>query len=131
MAMKILLVDDNAVVRRALRFSIESQTDWEILGEAENGEVAVQLVQQSSPDVIILDLSMPVMNGLDAARQIRALAPRAYILLFTLHANPQLVEDARKVGIDEVLSKSSGLGATVLGAVRSFLPSSNVSIRAS
>jgi DNA-binding NarL/FixJ family response regulator len=131
MAIKILLVDDNAVVRRALRFSIESQTDWEISGEAENGKVAVELVQQSSPDVIILDLSMPVMNGLDAARKIRALAPSAGILLFTLHACPQLVEDARKVGIDEVLSKSGGLGATVLGAVRSLLPGSNVSRAAS
>ncbi len=130
MAIKILLVDDNAVVRRALRFSIETQTDWEIAGEAENGKVAVELVQRSSPDVIILDLSMPVMNGLDAARKIRSLAPHSSILLFTLHANPQLVEDARKIGIDEVLSKSSGLGATVLVAVRSLLPRSNVSIRA-
>lgn len=127
MAIKIILVDDNAVVRRALRYSIESQTDWEVAGEAENGKVAVELVQQSSPDVIVLDLSMPVMNGLDAARHIRALAPRSRILLFTLHACPQLVEDARKVGIDEVLSKSSGLGATVLGAVRSLLPGSSLS----
>jgi YesN/AraC family two-component response regulator len=70
MAVKILLVDDNAVVRRALRCSIESQTDWEVAGEAENGKVAIELVQRSSPDVIILDLSMPVMNGLDAARHI-------------------------------------------------------------
>jgi DNA-binding NarL/FixJ family response regulator len=122
MAIKILLVDDNTVVRRALRSSIESQTDWEIAGEAENGKIAVELVQQSSPDVIILDLSMPVMNGLDAARHIRALAPSACILLFTLHACPQLEEDARKVGVNEVLSKSSGVGATVLGAVRSLLP---------
>jgi DNA-binding NarL/FixJ family response regulator len=126
MAIKILLVDDNAVVRRALRLSIESQTDWEISGEAENGWVAVEFVRQSSPDVIILDLSMPVMNGLDAARKIRALKPKAYILLFTLHAYPQLVEDARKVGVNEVLSKAGGLGATVVRAVRSLLPSSVV-----
>ena len=127
MAIKILLVDDNAVVRRALRLSIESQTDWEIAGEAENGQVAVDLVQQSSPDVIILDLSMPVMNGLDAAQKIRALTPKACILLFTLHAYPQLVEDARKVGVNEVLSKANGSGATVVGAVRSLLPGSVVS----
>jgi len=121
MAIKILLVDDSTLVRRALRSSLESQTDWEICGEAENGKVAVEMVQQLSPDVIILDLSMPVMNGLDAARQIRVLAPNAYILLFTLQAYPELVEDAQKVGVDKVLPKSGGAGTTVLGAVRSFL----------
>jgi DNA-binding NarL/FixJ family response regulator len=127
MAIKILLADDNAVLRRALRLSIESQTDWKIAGEAEDGQVAVELVRQSSPDVIILDLSMPVMNGLDAARKIRALTPNAYILLFTLHDYPQLAEDARKVGVDEVLSKVSGLDTTVVGAVRSLLPESVLS----
>jgi DNA-binding NarL/FixJ family response regulator len=127
MAVRILLVDDNAVVRRALRCSIESQTDWEVAGEAENGKVAIELVQRSSPDVIILDLSMPVMNGLDAARHIKALSPQTRILLFTLHASPQLTEDARRVGINDVLSKADGLGATVLGAVRSLLPVSRAS----
>jgi DNA-binding NarL/FixJ family response regulator len=127
MAIKILLADDNAVLRRALRLSIESQTDWKIAGEAENGQVAVELVRQSSPDVIILDLSMPVMNGLDAARKIRALTPKAYILLFTLHDYPQLAEEARRVGVDEVLSKVSGLDTTVVGAVRSLLPESVLS----
>src|SRR6266478_1791680 len=117
MAIKILLVDDSALVRRALRSSLESQTDWEICGEAENGKVAVEMVQQLSPDVIILDLSMPVMNGLDAARQIRVLAPNAY----TLQAYPELVEDAQKVVVNKVLPKSGGAGTTVLGAVRSFL----------
>jgi DNA-binding NarL/FixJ family response regulator len=127
MAVKILLVDDNAVVRRALRCSIESQTDWEVAGEAENGKVAIELVQRSSPDIIILDLSMPVMNGLDAARHIKALSPQTRILLFTLHASPQLTEDARRAGINDVLSKADGLGATVLGAVRSLLPVSRAS----
>src|SRR6266446_7862872 len=121
MAIKILLVDDSTLVRRALRSSLESQTDWEICGEAENGKVAVEMVQQLSPDVIILDLSMPVMNGLDAARQIRVLAPRVYILLFTLQGYPQLAEDARRVGVNQVLSKSGMAGSTVLGAVRSLL----------
>ncbi len=121
MAVKILLVDDSAIIRRALRFSIESQTDWEISGEAENGKEAVAMVQHLTPDVIILDLSMPVMNGLDAARQIRALAPRAYILLFTLQGYPQLAEDAQRVGVDRVLSKSGAASTTVLGAVRSYL----------
>ena len=81
MAVKILLVDDNAVVRRALRYSIESQTDWEVAGEAENGKVAIELVQRSSPDVIILDLSMPVMNGLDAARVLKRLMSKIPLIM--------------------------------------------------
>jgi DNA-binding NarL/FixJ family response regulator len=121
MAIRILLVDDSVVVRRALRFCIESQTDWEVCGEAENGKLAVEMAQTLSPNVVILDLSMPVMNGLDAAHRIRMIAPDAYILLFTLQAYPQLVEDARKVGVDEVLSKSAVEGPSLLGAVRSLL----------
>jgi DNA-binding NarL/FixJ family response regulator len=121
MALRILLVDDSVVVRRAVRSCIESQTDWEVCGEAGNGKVAIEMVQTLLPNVVILDLSMPVMNGLDAARRIRALAPESYILLFTLQVYPDLVEDARKVGVDEVLSKSAVAGPGLVGAVRSSL----------
>src|SRR5947207_12782230 len=121
MALRILLVDDSVVVRRAVRSCIESQTDWEVCGEAGNGKVAIVLVQALLPNVVILDLSMPVMNGLDAARHIRALAPESYILLFTLQVYPDLFEDARKVGVDKVLSKSAVAGPGLVGAVRSSL----------
>jgi len=121
MALRILLVDDSVVVRRAVRSCIESQTDWEVCGEAGNGKVAIEMVQTLLPNVVILDLSMPVMNGLDAARHIRALAPESYILLFTLQVYPDLFEDARKVGVDKVLSKSAVAGPGLVGAVRSSL----------
>src|SRR5882724_5104587 len=97
---RILLADDNPGIRHSLRTLLTSQTDWEICGEAENGKLAVEMVRTRSPDVVILDLSMPVMNGLAAARQIREIAPDVPILLFTLHASPQLREAARAVGID-------------------------------
>ena len=90
-------------------------------GEAGNGKVAIELVQELHPDVVLLDLSMPVMNGFDAAKQIKIIAPQTYILLFTLHDSPQLVEDARKVGITCVLSKSGGSGSAVVSAIRSVL----------
>ena len=121
MAINILLVDDSSIIRRGLRLFIERQTDWEVCGEAENGQQAVEMVKRLSPDVVILDLAMPVMNGLDAARHIRMFAPDAYILLFTLQAYPQLVEEAQKVGINQVLSKDGEVATTVLGAVRSLL----------
>jgi DNA-binding NarL/FixJ family response regulator len=121
MATKILVVDDAPDIRRSLRFCIEEETSWEICGEAENGKVAVEMVRELHPDVVLLDLSMPVMNGLEAARQIGAIAPQVQILMFTLHAYPQLVEDARNAGIRDVISKSEAVASNVLHAIRSML----------
>jgi DNA-binding NarL/FixJ family response regulator len=122
MSAKILIVDDNPAIRRSLRSLIAEQTDWTICGEAENGKVAIEKSRELRPDVIILDLSMPVMNGLDAAREIRESSPKVYILLFTMHFYPHLVEDAQNVGVNKVVSKSDD-PARLLGAVRSLLTS--------
>jgi DNA-binding NarL/FixJ family response regulator len=123
LAPRLLVVDDVPGIRRGLRSLIQTETDWEVCGEAENGSVAVEMVQNLRPDVILLDLSMPVMNGFDAARRIRKIAPQAHILLFTLHSSPQLVEEARKIGVKNVLSKSEDASRTLLPAVRSLLAS--------
>jgi DNA-binding NarL/FixJ family response regulator len=120
-AAKILLVDDVAAIRRSIRFWIETETDWKICGEAENGKAAVEMVQKLRPDVVLLDLSMPVMNGLEAARQIAAIAPEIHILMFTLHSYPELVREACKLGVKDVISKSEGVGSNVLHAIRSVL----------
>ena len=121
MAPKILVVDDTLAIRRSLRLRIETETDWEICGEAENGRDAIERVKELHPDVVLLDLSMPVMNGLDAARRIKAIAPRTHILMFTLHTYPQLLDEARKVGIANVVSKSDAAGPNLLRALRSLL----------
>jgi DNA-binding NarL/FixJ family response regulator len=120
-SVRVLLVDDVPVISRGLRARIESETGWEICGEAENGKLAVELVQTLRPDVIVLDLSMPVMNGLEAAREIRRIAPASRILLFTLHVSPQLVNEANRIGINGVLSKAGDSGNSVVQAVRSLL----------
>src|ERR1700730_4427508 len=120
MPTNILVVDDNPAIRHSLRSRIEDETDWKICGEAENGKVAVDMVQRFCPDVIILDLSMPVMNGLEAAREISEIAPQVHILLFTLHSSPQLLEDARDAGVDDVLSKSEP-GGRVVHTIRCLL----------
>ncbi len=72
----VLIVDDSPVIRHALRSCIEQTTAWQVCGEAENGKIAVEKVKTLHPDVVILDLQMPVMDGLEAAGQIYQLAPR-------------------------------------------------------
>ena len=104
----VLIVDDNAAIRRSLRTWFNRQSGWEICGEAENGAIAVERVKSLAPDVVILDLSMPVMNGLEAARKIASIAPKTAMVLFTLHASQYLVRDAQNAGIRHVISKSDG-----------------------
>lgn len=120
MTTRILVVDDMQVIRRSLRLCLEQEADLVVCGEAENGKSAIERVQELRPDVVVLDLSMPVMNGLDAARAIKAISPGTHILMFTLHTYPQLLDEARKVGITNVLSKGSSAGSDVLNAVRSL-----------
>ena len=105
MSFQILIVDDNATIRRALRSLIESQTLHEVCGEAENGQIAIARVKELHPDVVILDLQMPVMNGLDAARQISILFPGTVMVMVTMHCSEQLQKDAEAVGIRDVVSK--------------------------
>lgn len=83
MSVKIAIVDDSPSICQILRTFFESKTDWQVCGEAENGAAAIQLVQRLRPDLLVLDLSMPVMNGLDAARRIAAISPSTRIVLFT------------------------------------------------
>jgi DNA-binding NarL/FixJ family response regulator len=121
-SIKILLVDDSPVMLRSVRSFVEDETDWEVCGEAENGSVAVEMVRRSAPHVILMDLSMPVMNGLDAAREIHKIVPGLPILLFTLHHSSQLAEEARRAGIRAVLSKSEGLGSDLIDMIRAHVP---------
>ena len=81
----ILIVDDSALIRHSLRSCIEQDGNWEICGEAENGKIAVERVKELRPDVVILDLQMPVMDGLEAARQISRLAPNTAMLMSTMY----------------------------------------------
>ena len=121
MASKILIVDDSPVIRRIIRLSIEAHTNWEVCGEAENGKIAVALVGELRPHLVILDLSMPVMNGLDAAREIARIAPGILMIMFTMHAVDGLRKDAQRVGITHVFSKENGFGDNVLEAMKEML----------
>jgi len=114
----ILIVDDNNLVRALLRTWLEQHSEWLICGEAENGKVAVKRVQELHPDIVILDLQMPVMNGLEAAREISHMAPKTAVIMFTVHDSPQLLREARASGVSDVVSKCDLLGEHLLTALR-------------
>jgi len=107
MRVRILIVDDNAPVREGLRRLLEDHDDWEVCGEATNGLEAIEKYRVLRPDLLIVDVSMPVMNGLDASNEILKLCPDILILLYTSYLTLQLIEDAHKAGIRRTVSKDS------------------------
>ena len=109
----ILLVDDSPLVRHFLRSSVDANSDWKVCGEAENGADAIEMVRNLQPEVVILDLQMPVMDGLEAAQKIADIAPNTVMLMFTMHTCEQLSRDAKAAGIKHVLSKSDGSAGIV------------------
>jgi two-component system, NarL family, response regulator YdfI len=104
---RILIVDDHAPVRLALRHVIESVPEFEVCGEAENGRLGVERTLLLKPDLIILDLSMPVMNGLEAARELNGLMPLLPILMYTSFTSSNLEAEALAAGVSRVASKPS------------------------
>jgi DNA-binding NarL/FixJ family response regulator len=105
-SMRILVVDDNALVRRGVIDILASRTNWEICAEAQDGEEAIQKAQESRPDVILLDISMPGMNGLDVARAVRQELADAKILIMSQHDPASLLPTAIQAGADGCVDKS-------------------------
>ena len=110
---------DSAVIRRLVRTTIE-WSNWNICNEAENGAVAVEKVKELCPDVVILDLQMPVMDGMEAARQIALIAPKTEMLMFTMHNSEQVAKAARASGIKTVISKTYAPAAQILAFLKSY-----------
>jgi DNA-binding NarL/FixJ family response regulator len=98
MKTRILLVDDHGVLREGLRSLIEKQPDMEVVAEAENGRKAVELVRELLPDVVITDITMPNLNGVDATRQIIREFPQVKVLALSIHSNRAFVADMLKAG---------------------------------
>jgi DNA-binding NarL/FixJ family response regulator len=113
MVKRILIVDDHAAIRLALTRVIASVDDFQVCGEAENGRVGVELAMRLKPDLIILDLSMPVMDGLQAARELNRLMPAVPILMYTSFTSANLPAEALAAGVRKVASKPSPPDALV------------------
>jgi two-component system, response regulator PdtaR len=107
LARRVLIVDDSPIVRR-ISSALQSG-GFAICGEAKDGQEAIELAEKLSPDVIILDLSMPVMNGLEAAPLLRKLVPKSPIILYTLYAGEAVEKELKTIKVDSVLSKSEPL----------------------
>jgi len=111
MAARILIVDDHEIVRKGVRMLFANYDSFEVCGEAQNGMEAIHMVPVLSPDVVILDLSMPGMNGFETAAKIRLIAPPIKIIFFSVHEIPST---AMWVGADAFVSKSSPMQDLVL-----------------
>jgi len=106
MRTRFLIVDDNDLVRQSLRTVLQANPEWEIAGEASNGQEALEIFKASHPNLVILDFQMPGMNGIETARRILEIAPAMPIVLFTQHASAELEKHARAAGIRSVVSKT-------------------------
>jgi len=98
MGIKILLADDHEVVRRGLRSILEQYAGMEIVAEAENGRAAVELARQHSPDVAVLDITMPELNGTEATRQIVSHSPGTKVIALSLHSEQKVIDDVLAAG---------------------------------
>ena len=121
MPVSILIVDDHEVVREGVRSIINSaRPQWEICGQATNGVEAVDAAMRLRPDIILLDITMPVLNGLDAATRISELGLPSRILIFTMHESGELANDARQVGAKGYVTKSDA-GRHLVRAIETLL----------
>jgi len=107
MSTRILIVDDNAPLRDVLRLRLEDHPEWEVCGEAANGIEAIEKYRILRPDLLIMDVSMPVMNGVDASLEILKLSPKILILLCTSYLTGPLIEFAHQAGIRGTISKDT------------------------
>jgi DNA-binding NarL/FixJ family response regulator len=103
---RILIADDSPPLRRGLRTLVGLNSEWQVCGEAVDGADAVEKAHQLAPDIILMDFSMPQMDGVQAAREIAKSGTDIPILLFSLHLSPQLMELARNAGLRGAISKS-------------------------
>jgi DNA-binding NarL/FixJ family response regulator len=114
---RILLADDHAVVRQGFKMILAAQPDMEIVGEAANGREAVELAQQLSPDVVVMDVSMPELNGIEATRRLASLVSRARVVALSMHKDSVYVREILRAGARGYLLKDSG-AADLVAAIR-------------
>jgi len=116
----VLVVDDNPAVRRAICELFNREGDFEVCGEAENGREAIEKAQQLQPALIVTDLSMPLMNGLEETRILKKLMPAVPVIIYSVHTGPLVDKEALEAGASAVISKSEAVAA-LIGTARQLL----------
>jgi DNA-binding NarL/FixJ family response regulator len=104
--LRILIADDHDVVRRGIKSLIESRPEWQVCDEAHSGREAVAKADERKPDIVVLDISMPELNGLEAARRIRKVSPNSEILILSVHYSDQLIKEILDAGVRGFVVKS-------------------------
>ena len=104
--LRILVADDHDLIRRGIKTLLESHSDWEVCGEAKTGREAVTKAEELKPDILILDISMPDLNGMDAARRIRKSSTNTEILILSVHYSDQLIREIVDAGVRGYIVKS-------------------------
>ena len=120
MSKSVLVVDDNPSIRHALCYLFTSEEDFYVCGEAGDGRQAIEMAQLLCPDLIVMDLSMPVMNGIEAARALRRLMPGVPIILFSEYSSAFSKEEARSAGVSALISKAEHM-SVLLGKARALV----------
>jgi DNA-binding NarL/FixJ family response regulator len=120
-SLKLLVADDHEIVRKGVRCLLDAQPGWQVMAEASNGREAVEQAKWLKPDVAILDIGMPSLNGLEAARQILKNDPHIKIVILTMHDSDSLVREVLKMGARGYVSKTDAMRdlVTAINAVRS------------
>jgi DNA-binding NarL/FixJ family response regulator len=118
--MRILVADDHPVVRKGVCSILESRKDWEVCGEATNGEEAIQKSLEVNPELIILDVTMPVLDGFSAARKIKEALPVVPILMLSMHDGPEMARSSRSAGAQGFVTKAAA-NEVLLKAVDALL----------
>src|SRR6185437_11941611 len=103
---RILVADDHMVIRTHVRLLLESRPEWKVCGEAANGQEAVEKVKELHPDLIVLDISMPVLDGIGAAKIIRTIAPEVPILILTMHESQHMLQHVQRLGVKGYVPKT-------------------------
>src|SRR5580700_2280286 len=117
---RVLIVDDHEIFRRGLRALLEPSSEWQICGEAVDGWDAVEQCKSLKPDIVVLDVSMPRLNGLEAARLIRNENPMPQIVIITQHDSPQIRSAALEAGARAFVTKSA-VGSELVSALRNLI----------
>ena len=120
--LRILLADDQIFIRKAVRKVLESYSRFEVCGEAANGATAIEEALRLKPDVVVLNVSMPILSGFEAAREIKSKRPESAIVILSSHADERFVEEGKRVGARAYVAKTK-IGEALIKAIRDAVES--------